>query len=354
MDVAQCAVNLDVQKLVVGNNSAVVQGLIYQSGVAQTLLAGLSKCQDGIAKYQEGIALYQEGIAMCQAGLDELYKLIAQSGGSAIFLGVGWSAAIVGTAASVWRAHNMGSLRAYLLVAVMALTICDCSVVSWARSGDPRVIYGEKRWTYTSMLVVFPILRNSILLVASTLRYQVVLTNMQHRRILVAATVVIAIGGLAAQYALAFTSFAKNDASSASNAFWIALIIHPVTYAVFGIVTFTMTLRKNRQGIVTASANARKMRNLEIINNALGLFIIGACVIVIAMAFTENQQSGYFTTPVQVAACAFWAAGENMFEILASIKTTAGSSAVSSKVRKELSVAKKSEMKLATTAESPI
>ncbi|KAJ3180499.1 hypothetical protein HDU87_002008 [Geranomyces variabilis] len=219
----------------------------------------------------------------------------------------------------------------------MALTIAECANISWARSGDYRVIYGDKIWTYSTMLLVFPFLRNSLLLIASSLRYRVVLTNAHHRRWLVAASMCIAVGSTATQYALGFSSFAQNGATAASTAFWITTIIQPIAYSVFGLTTFTMALRKNRKGIIPTSINGLKMRNLEFVNNGLGLMMFANCIIVIAMAFGENHETGYYTSPVLVASCAIWATGENLFEIIAQLKTTTDAASISSHGRKEVS-----------------
>ncbi|KAI8587195.1 hypothetical protein BDZ88DRAFT_426055 [Geranomyces variabilis] len=364
MDVSQCAANPDVQKLVLNSTSPVVQQLIYQSAVTQGV----------IAQYEAGIATLTEA---CEANVEWALEIAVQYGGSSIFIGIAWSFCALGTAVSVWRAYTKSSLRANLLALVMAVTIADCANITWARSSDPRVVYGDHIWTYASMLTVFPFFRNSVLLIASALRYQVVLTNAKHRRMLVAASVFIGVASTAVQYALAFTSFAKNGATSASTAFWITTIIQPIAYSVFGLATFTMAvsfccvlaageenscklticlfsfqqLRKNRKGITATSASGLKMRNLEFVNNVLGFTIFGSCIIVIAMAFGENQQTGYYTSPVMVAGCAIWAAGENLFEIIAQLKTTTEAASISSHGRKEASASmKQSAMKLAQTS----
>ncbi|KAJ3164216.1 hypothetical protein HDU88_005528 [Geranomyces variabilis] len=334
MDVTQCAANPDVQKLVLNSTSPIVQNLILQSAVTQGV----------IAQYEAGIAALTEA---CEANVEWALEIAVQYGGSSIFIGIAWTFCALGTAVSVWRAYTKSSLRANLLALVMAVTIADIANITWARSSDPRVIYGNHIWTYASMLTVFPFFRNSVLLVASALRYQVVLTNVKHRRMLVAASVFIGVASTGVQYALAFTSFAKNGATSASTAFWITTIIQPIAYSVFGLTTFTMALRKNRKGITPTSASGLKMRNLEFVNNGLGFMMFGICVIVIAMAFGENQQTGYYTSPVMVAACAIWAAGENLFEIIAQLKTTTEAASISSHGRRDVSGSlKQSAMKL--------
>ncbi|KAJ3006869.1 hypothetical protein HKX48_009425 [Thoreauomyces humboldtii] len=330
MDVQQCISNGAVQAGVIGSSDPAVQDMIMAGAVVQTLISKANTCLAGLGQYEAAIALYQEGLAECQAGIETLYGIDAQVGGASIIIGLAWPAVAVGLFVSAWRLYAKPSLRAALLVFIMVFTAADVSVISWARSNDLRYVYQQHTWTYARLLVTFSISRSAVLLIASSLRYQIVLVDARYSRALVIASVVIGIGSAAGEYITAFKDFADTDATRVSAAFWYWTAVNPVTYIVFGLATFTLTLHSNRMpGIPDKSEAARQMRNLEVINNGLIFVSCCMCVLVITVAFATDPDTSYYTIPVQVCACAYWSVGENLFEVLALFKTSAESATAS-------------------------
>ncbi|KAJ3170627.1 hypothetical protein HDU88_008529 [Geranomyces variabilis] len=321
MDVIQCAQDAGVQALVASNTSDLVVGLIFSTNVV---------VGNAIAQYQSGIDAYKAGVAECQAGLETLYFIEQQVGGSSILLGSSWPAVFLGLVVSIWRVWTKPSVRAGLLFVIMCLTVCDVAVLTWARSGDLRNIYGTHLYRFGKLLIAFSVARGALMLIASSLRYRIVLISTRHQRILVTVAMVLGIGSATAEYIAGYTSLEANKAQGVSNVFWGFSVVNPVAFAVMGLATFTLQLRRNRVVVsgYVPSDNARQMRNLEYINNALILMTVVCAVITITTVYAADPDS-YYITPVEVTACAYWAVGENLFEVLALFKGSAESASAS-------------------------
>ncbi|KAJ3012732.1 hypothetical protein HKX48_006107 [Thoreauomyces humboldtii] len=311
MNITQCADDLSVQQLVINSPSPVVQQLIQNSTTVAYIVA-----------YVEAEARRQ-----CNAGLEELYNIEAQVGGASIIIGCAWPIVALGVAIAAWRIATKPSIRAALLVVIMALTIADVTVVSWSRSSDLRYIYIDHPWLYGKLLIAFSVARSALVLIASCLRYSVVLMDKNHQRMIVAAGIVIGLCSMTGEYVTAYTSLQQSGAQSVSNTFWAITCINPIVYSILGLATFTLQLRKAR--IRTGVVN-RQMRNLEIVNTILGLVTILFCIVVLGDILSSSSSlASYYPTPIQIAASAYWAVGENAFEVLALFKTSAESTVTS-------------------------
>ncbi|KAJ3011542.1 hypothetical protein HKX48_006779 [Thoreauomyces humboldtii] len=300
MNTAQCAADAAVQQLVIGSSDPAVQALILESPVVTTTLA-----------------YYGEIV-------DSLYNI---DGGGSIIIGCAWPVVAFGLGVSIWRLMTKPSLRAGMLLVVMALTICDLSVISWARSSDLRNIYQVHLWRYGKLLISFSVARSALLVIASLLRYRAVFVKQLHQQILVGGGSVIAIGAMVGAYVTGYMGLYAKNGEGVTNAFWGIGIIQPILYSVLGLATFTLKLRKNRVPGVSSSTSegGRRMRDLEVVNNILMFTTIGFCVVVCAVVFGGDKNS-YYPTVVQISASAYWSVGENTFELLASFKNTADKS----------------------------
>ncbi|KAJ3182415.1 hypothetical protein HDU87_008579 [Geranomyces variabilis] len=335
MDVSQCAQNADVQGLVASNTSDAVVQLIFSTNAV--VAGAVSQYTSAIAQYAAGIEQCESGIAAYEAGMETLYNIEMQVGGSSILLGTSWPAVFLGLVVSIWRVWTKPSVRACLLFAIMCLTedlvekkVCDVAVLTWARSGDLRNIYGTHLYLFGKLLIPFSVVRGALMVIASSLRYRIVLISSERQRFLVGSAIVIGVGSATAEYITGYTSLAANEAKSVSNVFWAFSVVNPIMFAIMGLSTFTLQLRRSRvdaSGYVP-SENARQMRNLETINNALILMTVVCAVITITTVYAADPDS-YFITPVEVTACAYWAVGENLFEVLALFKGSAESASAS-------------------------
>ncbi|KAJ3010932.1 hypothetical protein HKX48_007129 [Thoreauomyces humboldtii] len=317
-----CAADATVQGLVVNASSTdeTVQALMLASPFIQAYIAQLEQAVQ--------LAVTAAATKTCNAGLEELYFIDAEVGGASILTGIAWPAVALGLIVSVWRMSTASSVRSALLLAVMILTIADVAVISWARSTDLRIVYIEHVFLYGKLLIVFSVGRNALLLIASCLRFRVVLRSKFHQDLLLATGSVIALGSMTASYALGFTSLQASGAQSVSRVFWGTTCIIPVTYSVFGLATFTLQLRRNRFGSqaisASTSSSSRMMANLEVVNTALMILTTSTCILVLVAVFVLGDGSNsYYPAPLEIAACAYWCAGENLFEIVARFKTNA-------------------------------
>ncbi|KAJ3155716.1 hypothetical protein HDU86_004185 [Geranomyces michiganensis] len=212
----------------------------------------------------------------------------------------------------------------------MLLTVCDVAVSTWARSSDLRVVYKDNLFLYGRLLMAFSIIRNQLLLVASSLRYRIVLINSTHQKMLVCSATVLALVAMTAEYVTGFTSLVEKEGTGVSRAFWFYSTISPAAFSIMGLMTFTLQLRRNRITVANgeASDSARQLQNLEAINNMLIFGTVTCGVATILTAFLADPDS-YYITPLEVTTCAYWAVGENMFEVLALFKASAETAAAS-------------------------
>ncbi|KAI8995868.1 hypothetical protein BC832DRAFT_317724 [Gaertneriomyces semiglobifer] len=239
-----------------------------------------------------------------------------------IIIGCAWPLIFCGLAMAIRRVMTKPSLRAICLLIAMIGTFAEAAAVSTGKKLKPYEEFPSAARGYITAMMVAAHFRAFFLMLASAVRFSVVYNNATVRRIVVGATCIVAFLGSHSALILGLYQIHGLDRESVTFHFWVLSMICPVTYIIVGLSVFTRALRAAVQAIRTKDD---KLTKVQMSNNVLMAVTIGSCVGALIITIVLDVGVSYYVTPVIFLLTTVWAVGENSFEYLTILQTTAGS-----------------------------